>query len=360
MASTNPQRVVVGMSGGVDSSVAAALLKEQGWQVIGVMLRLWSDPGTLNRCCAPDDVIEARKIAGQLDIPFYAVDAKQAFYQAVVEPFIDSYASGYTPNPCLRCNRLIRWSVLRSRAKALGAEKIATGHYARLKGLPDGSVQLLMNPDPEKDQSYFLHSLTQDDLQQTLFPLADLTKSAVRQLAREYSLAVAERQDSQDLCFVGQGNYRDFLRERKPAAFKPGPILNQDGELVGEHNGLADYTIGQRKGLRISGPEPYYVIRKDIQTNALVIGFKGSLGKTEFYTNAVNWISGRAPKDPFPARIKIRYQSRPMPGLVAPLKKDAARVTLDEPANDITPGQAGVFYQGEVCLGGGTISLEES
>ena len=360
MSSHSEKKIVVGLSGGVDSSVAAALLKKEGWQVMGVMLRLWSNPGTRNRCCAPDAMIEARNIASQLDIPFYVVDAKEAFSNAVVEPFIDGYANGLTPNPCLRCNRLIRWSFLRSRAKALGADKIATGHYARTKLLPDGTVQLLKNPDSEKDQSYFLHLLTQDDLRSTVFPLAELSKTEVRQLAREYSLPVADRPDSQDLCFVGQGDYRDFLREKLPNAGKPGPILNQDGERLGEHTGLADYTIGQRKGLGIAGPEPYYVVQKDIDNNALMVGFKADLGRTEFYTHTINWVAGSAPAGPIPAEIKIRYKSRAIPGLVTPLPDHQASITLEEPAPDITPGQAGVFYQGQICLGGGTISLEES
>lgn len=360
MSSQTPKRVVVGLSGGVDSSVAAALLKKEGWQVIGMMLRLWSDAGTQNRCCAPDAVVEARTIASQLDIPFYVVDAKEAFYAAVVEPFLEGYASGYTPNPCLRCNRLIRWSYLRSRAKALGADKIATGHYARTRALPGGAVQLLKNPDREKDQSYFLHLLTQEDLQSTIFPLAELTKPEVRQLARELSLPVADRPDSQDLCFVGQGDYRDFLRAKLPGALAPGPIRNRDGDQLGEHTGLADYTIGQRKGLGVAGPEPYYVIRKDIEKNALEVGFKADLGRTDFHTHTINWIAGNPPEEPFPAEIKIRYQSRAVPGLVTPLPGLEAAISLKEPLPDITPGQAGVFYQGQICLGGGTISLEES
>jgi tRNA-specific 2-thiouridylase len=347
------------MSGGVDSSVAAAVLKEEGWQVIGMMLRLWTDPGTENRCCAPDDVSEARNIAGQLEIPFYVVDAKQDFYQKVVTPFLDGYTKGITPNPCLQCNRSIRWSYLRSRAKALGASKIATGHYARTKTLSDGTVQLLMNPDQEKDQSYFLHLLTQDDLQDTVFPLAEMTKSEVRQLAREFELPAAERQDSQDLCFVGDGNYRDFIRDHNPDAVTPGPILNQDGEVLGEHTGLTDYTIGQRKGLGIAGPEPYYVLSKDLENNALIIGFKGTLVKEEFHINDVNWISGDTPSEPFSAQIKIRYKSPAVPGRVTPMKSHQAKITLAEPLPDITPGQAGVLYDGQVCLGGGTISVED-
>ncbi len=353
-------RVVVGMSGGVDSSVAAALLKEEGCDVIGVMLRLWSDPGTQNRCCAPDAVVEARQIAGQLEIPFYVMDAKDAFYKGVVEPFINGYTQGITPNPCLRCNRLIRWEFLLSRARALGAEMIATGHYARIEKQPDGLVRLLKHPDQGKDQSYFLHVLTQAELGKTIFPLADLFKPEVRQLARDLALQVAERPDSQDLCFVGQGgNYRKFLRKEAPTAFKPGPILDPEGNQLGEHSGLAFYTIGQRKGLGISSEEPYYVIHKDPASNTLVIGHSVDLGRSEFSTRPVNWISGEAPVKPFHADIKIRYQSRSVPGLVTPLPGQGVKITLTEPLPDVTPGQAAVIYQDQVCLGGGEIRQEE-
>lgn len=351
-------RIVVGMSGGVDSSAAAALLKDQGYDVIGVMLRLWSDSESENRCCAPDAQLEARRIAAQLDIPFYVIDAQEAFYQAVVQPFIDGYAAGTTPNPCLNCNRQIRWQFLRSRAKALGAEYIATGHYARIKQSENGDYQLLKNPDPDKDQTYFLHVLTQEDLSQTIFPLADLSKPEVRQLAREFGLAVAERPDSQDLCFVGHGNYRDFLRKVDPSLLKPGPILGLDGSILGEHQGLADYTIGQRKGLGIAGAEPYYVVEKDLEKNALIIGFKKALGHKSFYAAGINWINGESPSESISADIRIRYKSKAVPGKITPLDNNLAQIDLTESLPDITPGQAAVFYQGHICLGGGIIRME--
>jgi tRNA-uridine 2-sulfurtransferase len=351
-------RIVVGMSGGVDSSVAAALLKDQGYDVIGVMLRLWSDSETENRCCAPDAQLEARRIAAQLDIPFYVIDAQDAFYQAVVQPFIDGYAGGITPNPCLNCNRQIRWQFLLSKAKALGADYIATGHYARIRQSEDGAYQLLKNPDPEKDQSYFLHVLTQEDLSRTVFPLAEFSKPEVRQLAREYKLSVAERPDSQDLCFVGQENYRDFLRKIDPSLLKPGPILNPAGSVLGEHQGLADYTIGQRKGLGIAGPEPYYVVDKDLLNNALIIGSKNDLGRISFNAERINWINGETPSVPFIADIRIRYKSRAVPGRVTPLDNNLAQIDLTESLPDITPGQAAVFYQEQICLGGGIIQRE--
>ena len=355
MNSPNGTRVVVGMSGGVDSSVSAALLKEQGYDVIGMMLRLWSDSNSQNLCCAPDAQAEARYIAGLLEFPFYVIDAQDQFYQAVVLPFVDGYAQGITPNPCLNCNRFIRWDFLLERAAALGAKYLATGHYARIQQTPTEHFQLLKSRDLQKDQSYVLHVLTQKSLSQTIFPLANLSKPQVRKLAREYSLPVAERPDSQDLCFVGQGDYRDFLRKTDPSINKPGPILNPKSKIIGEHPGLADFTIGQRKGLRISSPESLYVIRKDIDQNALIVGNREHLGRTEFFADQVNWIAGVPPQDPIQATIKIRYKSPETPGTITALKGHSVQIQLESPLPDITPGQAAVFYQNDICLGGGII-----
>lgn len=358
MSPVHGTRVVVGMSGGVDSSVAAALLKRQGYEVIGVMLRLWSESGLENRCCAPDAQIEARQTAGQLEIPFYVMDAQTEFYQSVVEPFVDGYAHGYTPNPCLNCNRFIRWKFLVERARILGADLIATGHYARIQQETSGIYRLLKNPDPEKDQSYFLHILTQQDLSQTLFPLSELSKPQVRHLAEEFQLKAADRPDSQDLCFVGGTDYRDFLRQINPASIQPGPILDLQGNQLGEHTGLADFTIGQRKGLKIPGPEPYFVLEKRIKENTLVIGPKNSLVKDTFRVADINWISGKEPLEPISLEIRIRYKSRAVPGRVQPVGGGRAVVNLGTGLPDITPGQAAVFYQGETCLGGGIIQWE--
>ena len=347
--------MVVGMSGGVDSSLAAALLKDQGYDVIGMMLRLWSDTGTHNRCCAPDAQQEARYIAGLLDIPFYVIDAQDQFYQAVVLPFIDGYTQGITPNPCLNCNRFVRWDFLLERAKVLGADYLATGHYARIHNTSTGTYQLLKSRDAEKDQTYFLHVLTQNQLSQTIFPLADLTKKQVRKLAEEYALPVADRPDSQDLCFVGQGDYRDFLRKSNPSSLKPGPIIDLDGKSLGEHPGLADFTIGQRKRLGISSPEPLYVIRKDLKNNTLIVGSREYLGQDEFNVDNVNWISGEEPANPISANVKIRYKSGEVPSTITVTNSVSVHIQLDSPLPDITPGQAAVFYQNDVCLGGGII-----
>lgn len=352
------RKVVVAMSGGVDSSVAAALLKEQGYSVIGMMMRLWSEPGSEeeNRCCSPDAMAMARRVAAKLDIPFYAVDARDVFRETVVEYFIQEYGLGRTPNPCLVCNRQIRWDFLLERALALGADGMATGHYARLQRSEDGSVQLLKAVDEAKDQSYVLHVMTQDKLRKALFPLGEYTKPQIRELARDFKLPVANRAESQDLCFLGNGDYRGFLLRNSVEVLNPGPILTQEGQKVGEHQGLAFYTIGQRKGLGIASPDPLYVLEKNVEQNALVVGSKELLGKWELGASQVNWVSGEPPRGPFQAGIKIRYKALFADGTVLPVGADEAEVKFDQPVMGITPGQAAVFYDGDVCLGGGIIA----
>ncbi|MFZ6027851.1 MAG: tRNA 2-thiouridine(34) synthase MnmA [Chloroflexota bacterium] len=349
-------RVVVAMSGGVDSSVAAALLQQQGYAVIGMMMRLWNEPGAAdaNRCCTPDAMALARRVAARLGIPFYAVDAQQVFRDTVVEYFLDGYARGETPNPCLACNRHIRWDFLLKHARAMGADYLATGHYARLRAV-DGKTQLLKGVDEKKDQSYVLSVLTQEKLAHALFPLGNYTKPQVRQLARDFGLPVAERSDSQDLCFLGNGDYRDFLLRHAPQVNEPGPILDRGGRRLGCHTGLAFYTIGQRKGLNIASSVPMYVLAKDTEQNALIVGDAHALGQDELVASQVNWLAGEAPAAQFRAGIKIRYKAAEAAGTVLLLDTTRAHVKFDEPLRDITPGQGVVFYEGEVCLGGGLI-----
>jgi tRNA-specific 2-thiouridylase len=348
------------MSGGVDSSVAAALLVEQGYHVIGMMLRLWSEPGTeiYNRCCTPEAMSLARRVSAHLGIPFYAIDAQSAFRDVVVQYFIDGYANGATPNPCLACNRSIRWEFLLNHALAMGAQYMATGHYARLDRKSGSPIQLLRAIDRHKDQSYILHVLGQEQLTHAIFPLGELTKHEVRLLARQYDLPVADRPESQDLCFLGQGDYHSFLLRNAPQVHLPGSIIDLSGNILGHHQGLAFYTIGQRKGIGISTPHPIYVVRKDLQNNSLIVGPQEELGGKAFNAINVNWVSGVLPKKLARLQVKVRYKAEEVWGEVTPIDKQKAHVELETSVRDITPGQAAVFYDGESCLGGGIIEHE--
>jgi len=349
-------KVVVAMSGGVDSSVAAALLKEQGYDVIGMMLRLWSEPGKeeSNRCCTPDSMAQARRVAAKLEIPFYVIDAKDVFRETVVQYFLDGYARGETPNPCLVCNRKIRWTFLLDHALALGADFMATGHYVR-KQTVKGSHQLLRAVDRNKDQSYVLHVLNQEKLARALFPVGDYPKPEIRAIAEKYGLPTASRKDSQDLCFLAGEDYRNFLQRNAAEMLQPGAILTQDGRSVGEHGGLANYTIGQRKGLGVASTVPLYVLGKNAVTNTLIVGTQEELGSQELTAREVNWLSGETPKEPFRAEVKIRYTAREAAAWVTPMDGNQAQVRFDAPQRDITAGQAAVFFQGDLMIGGGII-----
>ncbi|HSB00479.1 MAG TPA: tRNA 2-thiouridine(34) synthase MnmA [Anaerolineales bacterium] len=351
-------RVVVAMSGGVDSSVAAALLKEQGYEVIGMMLRLWSEPGKeeSNRCCTPDSMAQARRVAAKLDIPFYVIDAKDVFRETVVQYFLDGYARGETPNPCLICNRQIRWTFLLEHALALGAEYMATGHYVRIQKTEGGGMKLLRAVDRSKDQSYVLYVLNQEKLAHALFPIGDYPKTEIRVIAERYGLPTATRKDSQDLCFLAGEDYRNFLQRNAAEMLKPGEIVRRDGRSVGAHTGLANYTIGQRKGLGIASSVPLYVLGKNSATNTLVVGTHEELGSRELTAREVNWLSGEAPREPFQAEVKIRYTAKEAGALVTPVNGDQARVRFDAPQRDITAGQAAVFFQGDILIGGGLIA----
>lgn len=351
-------RIVVALSGGVDSSVAAALLKRQGQDVIGMMMRLWSEPGSeaANRCCSPDALAMARRVSAKLDIPFYVIDARQVFRDVVVRYFLEGYAQGITPNPCLACNRFVRWDFLLQRALTLGADYMATGHYAQVREV-NGKTQLLRGADPRKDQSYVLSLLSQKQLSYAKFPVGEYTKPQVRQLARDFGLPVAERAESQDLCFLGDEDYRVFLHRHIPEVEKPGSIVTRDGHQLGEHRGLAFYTIGQRKGLGISSPVPMYVLAKDVSNNTIIVGQLEELGGQELRVKGLNWVSGDTPAEPFLALVKIRYKAVDAWGVVTPIDMGRASVRFEQPLRDITPGQGVVFYEGEICLGGGIIEI---
>jgi tRNA-specific 2-thiouridylase len=363
------KRVVVAMSGGVDSSVAAALMVQAGYEVIGIMMRLWAEDGEgahgYNRCCTPDQMTDAARVARKLGIPFYVLDTQAVFRRQIVQFFVEQYGRGVTPNPCLECNRHIRFEWLLNHARSLDADYLATGHYARIRQAPDGAYQLLKGLDERKDQSYVLSVLGQAQLAHVLFPIGELHKARVREIAAALGLDVASKGESQDLCFLADGDYRRFLREHSPAMLgaqisREGEIRTRDGRVLGKHTGLPNYTIGQRKGLGIASAEPLYVIALDVANNALIVGSQAELGSAQLTAARVNWISGAPPATPIRAEVKIRYKAQPMPALVTPLPNDRAQVIFDAPVRDITPGQGAVFYQGELCLGGGIIERPDS
>ena len=296
-------------------------------------------------------------MADILDIPFRTLDAAQLFRQTVVEDFISAYAAGLTPNPCLVCNRQVRFGFLLEQAREMGAEYLATGHYVRVQ--PAGAeYQLLHGVDGAKDQSYALYMLNQSHLAHVLFPVGKYTKPQIRVLAQEFGLPVADKADSQDICFLADDDYRRFLRRYAPEAMRPGPILDRNGRVLGEHQGLPAYTIGQRKGLGVSAPEPLYVLETDPAHNVVIVGPKTAISRQQLATTDTCWVSGRPPagERPFRAEVKIRYRARPLPATITPGVEGRTVVCFDRPLFDITPGQAAVFYQGEVCLGGGTIA----
>ncbi len=353
----SPSRVLVALSGGVDSAVAAVSLVERGYEVIGAMLRLWAERGPddahVNRCCTPEAVSRARRVADQLDIPFHLINAEATFKAQVVDYLVSEYSVGRTPNPCVPCNRTIRFGLLLNRALALGAF-LATGHYARVRNV-EGHYQLLRGRDPHKDQSYFLHAITQEQLAHVLFPVGGLTKDEVRAIARQRGLPVAEQPESQDICFLADGDYRRFLANQAPHLFRPGPIRDTSGHVLGQHQGLPAYTIGQRKGLGVAAAEPLYVLAIEPAENALIVGPAEELGQYECMVEEIHYVSGEVPTATFRATAQIRYRVRPAAVTVTPLSRRRAHVRFTSPQRGITPGQFLVLYDDEIVLGGGVI-----
>jgi tRNA-specific 2-thiouridylase len=322
------------------------------------MLRLWAEGGPedarANRCCTPEAVCRAQRVAHRLDIPFYLINAEAPFEAQVVDYVVSEYSAGRTPNPCILCNRTIRFGLLLDRSLALGAKFLATGHYARVREA-EGCHQLLRGRDPHKDQSYFLHALTQRQLSHVLFPLGELTKEQVRTTARQRGLPVAEQPESQDICFVADGDYRRFLAHRVPHLFRPGPIRDTSGRVLGQHQGLPAYTVGQRKGLGITAREPLYVLAIEPSENTLIVGTADELGQDECVVEEMHYISGETRTATFRAVAQIRYRALPTAVTVTPLPRWRSRVHFVSPQRDITPGQFLVLYDGEIVLGGGVI-----
>jgi tRNA-uridine 2-sulfurtransferase len=344
---------MVAMSGGVDSAVAAALLKEQGYEVQGVTMRLWREP-IAQQSSVPDGLADAGAVCVHLDIPHHIVDVRRLFLECVVDYFVQEYARGHTPNPCLRCNRDIKFGLLLDYVQVQSCDYLATGHYARNEQHA-GMYRLFCAQDTCKDQSYVLYALQQRQLARVLFPLGMLTKVQVRALAEQWGLPVASRPESQDVCFLRDNDYRRFLRERLPEGCTPGPIYDTEGRLRGRHKGLPFYTVGQREGLGIAAEQPLYVLALDTTRNALLVGIAGELGRNVLWAEEMSYISGEAPAPGAQVEARIRYRARRVPAHVWSTPGGQARIVLEYPLRDITPGQAVVLYSSDQVLGGGTI-----
>jgi tRNA-specific 2-thiouridylase len=351
--------IAVAMSGGVDSSVAAALCVAGGYRVFGIMLRLWSEPGATaaNKCCTLAAMDDARAVAGVLDIPFQVLDVEAIFKRVVVDAFAQAAERGDTPNPCFTCNRRMRFGYLLDQARALGADYLATGHYARVARGPDGAFRLLRGLDPSKDQAYVLHRLDQDQLAHALFPIGGYPKTEVRALAERFGLPVASRPDSVDLCWTGPDGVPGFLSRNLPAgAAQPGPIVDLAGRELGRHRGLPYYTDGQRHGLGIAAGHPVYVVRRDAAANALIVGPAAALLARRVLVDDMHWVSGTAPDGPIRVEAQIRYRAPGVAGTLIAGAGDRAALEFDAPVRAPTVGQGLVAYAGETVLGGGRIA----
>ena len=358
------KRVLVGMSGGVDSSVAAALLCEAGYDVIGVTLNVWPEREAMqaliereDACCSLGAVEDARRVADQLGIPYYVLNFKDVFRRYVMENFAAEYARGRTPNPCVRCNQFVKFDALLARAVAVGADYVATGHYARIDQDPTtGRWRLLRAVDRQKDQSYVLYVMSQERLARTMFPLGGLTKAEVRADAARLGLATASKAESQEICFVPTGNYRDYLAQAAPETRRSGPIVDLDGRVVGQHEGIAYYTVGQRKGLGLAAGRPLYVVDILADENRLVVGPREALLATGCLVEDVNYVALAAVDGPVAAQARIRSHAAEAPVTLLPAAKGRLTVRFAEPQAAVTPGQTIVLYDGDVVLAGGTIA----
>ena len=351
-------RVVVAMSGGVDSSLAAAMVAETGAETIGVTMHL---AGSQSRCCSLDDADDARRVAERLGIKFYVANYTDAFRREVMEPFADAYLAGETPIPCVACNKRFKFDHLLERAKVFGANRVATGHYARIERDPlSGRQRLLRALDDDKDQTYFLFQLDQSQLQQAWFPLGELKKSEVRERARALGLATADKPESQEICFVPDGDYAAVVESIRPGAReRAGEIVDTDGHRLGSHTGIHHFTVGQRKGLGISSSEPRYVTRIEPETNRIVVGSRQDLEAQQAHVRHVNWVAGAAPSGPVRARVRVRYRHAGALAMVEPQGADGALIQFEESVAAVSPGQAAVFYDaadGAEVLGGGWLT----
>lgn len=369
-ASSPRELVAVAMSGGVDSSVVAAVLQQQGRSVVGLTMQLWNqrrlpellgDGPAHHRCCSLDDVYDAKRVAQHLNFPHYVVNFEEQFEKRVVRPFVEQYLAGRTPVACTNCNTDVKFEPLLAMARQIGAERLATGHYARIrKNEQTGRWELLRARDDSKDQSYFLWGLSQEQLSRSEFPLGELGKDQVRELARGAQLPVAEKPDSMELCFVPNGNYVQFIHAYATEIGRPlqeteGEIVLSDGTVVGKHTGVHQFTVGQRKGLGFSASKPLYVLSIDLENNRVIVGDDTDLRSTACEVAGVNWISCAPPRHPLRSFVKVRHKHEPAAATIEALNDQRARIAFDAPQRAITPGQAAVFYDGDSVLGGGWI-----
>jgi tRNA-specific 2-thiouridylase len=364
---TPPLKVLVAMSGGVDSSVSAYLLKKKGFDVAGLSLRLWDSRDVVKHdvCCSLETIGIAREVANRLDIQHFTVDVREAFHRNVIEKFCDSYTVGSTPNPCILCNKYIKFDFLLNKAEEIGADLIATGHYARVEkpgssswaGADAERFLLKSGVDSRKDQSYVLYVMTQEQLSRAIFPLGDMWKEDTRRTAQELGLDNALRAESQEICFVGDGNYIDFIATSDPGVSQPGPVVNREGEKIGTHKGIAFYTVGQRRRLDVQSLKPLYVISIDRSRNTIVVGDREDVMKRRVKVGAVNWIAFRKLARPIRARVKLRSTMEGQPALVTP-EENCVIVEFDDLQWAPAPGQSAVFYHEDIVIGGGVIEKE--